>query len=85
MLGFRLKDRGNELINASNELNKAAMTKIMGDVDNVKSMDPATLQIVQNYLKFVEASNEYVTQVNEMMDSIDSKLETLLSRTKGLN
>lgn len=85
MLGFRLKERGKELVNASNELNKAAMAKIMGDVDNVKSMDPATLQIVQNYLKFVEASNEYVTQVNEMMDSIDSKLETLLSRTKGLN
>ena len=80
MLGFRLKEKGKELVNASNELNKVAMVKIMGDVDNVKSMDPATLQIVQNYLKFVEASNEYVTQVNEMMDSIDSKLEILLSK-----
>lgn len=85
MLGFRLKESGKELVNASNELNKAAMTKIMGDVDNVKSMDPATLQLVQNYLKFAEASNEYITKTTEIMDEIDRKLETLLTRTKGLN
>ena len=84
MLGFRLKEKGKELVNASNELNKTAMTKIMGDVDTIKTMDPMTLQLVQNYMKFVEASNEYITEVSDMMADIDYKLETLLSKTKGV-
>lgn len=74
-----------KLIEAQTTINKNAMEMVMGDMDNIKSMTPQTLTLIQNFMKFVEASNEYVEETAKMMEQLDNKLDKLLERTKGLN
>ena len=80
-----MMDASKKLIEAQSTLNKNAMEMVMADMDNIKSMTPQTLTLVQNFMKFVDASNKYIEETTKMIEQLDDKLNKLLERTKGLN
>lgn len=67
------------LVEATNNLMNGFIEMSKNSV-NIEDIDPATLKMVQASLKLTNASNEYVTKVAEMINSINSKLDELLAK-----
>lgn len=67
------------LVEATNNLMNGYIEMTKNSV-NIEDIDPATLKLAQASLKLAKASNEYVTKVAEMINSINSKLDELLAK-----